>query len=540
MISSKNIRFHASSNTYIIPKNSLFDENVIINGNVIVGSGSRFWKNIKIDGNIQFGKGVVAEGNIKADNIIIGPHSKIKGNVSAAGDVSVFQNAAVKSIESGSTITIMEGCAVGYADGKRLEIIGKADVQKIGVITKVTVRAYNVAAMEKPEDSKEPEEDLAEKTGNTGSTAEEELAEEMENIGGTAEEELAGEIENIGNTTEKMTGGLKAAGTSVEEDGAEIIDSDSSTNSKFSPEKKTGKKHQSEDNLAIPADEMPEVEILSSSKPQESVSYHQAGVQKTIETPFGVVSIDDYSKKPGEREPAANAGGKTRMTNTASLKSDSESIGPEMDGSAKDKSESSESKPRLKSKPWPEFDPRLARSGQTGAMATERKSKVRPAAGSGGFEQVSQKTAASSPSSKEEFSQFQYEEINTAADPAEAKAGTKLNAGRPVPENVRKVNQKVIFEEIEPEKKGVQKSVPVAAKKQEPTENKGKKSSLIQSPFLENRAADDQSKAENKPVAEVHREAESDSPVDREVSKVWYEQRFKPAKPKQKEYPPYI
>jgi len=81
MISSKNIRFHTPSNTYVIPKNSFFDENVVINGNVIVGSGTHFWKNIKINGNIQFGKGNVAEGNVDADNVIIGPRSRIMGTV---------------------------------------------------------------------------------------------------------------------------------------------------------------------------------------------------------------------------------------------------------------------------------------------------------------------------------------------------------------------------------------------------------------------------------------------------------------------------
>ena len=141
MISSKNIRFHAPSNTYIIPKNSVIDQNVMIKGNAIIGPGVHFWKNVKVDGVAKIGKGCIIEGNLKAEKIIVGSYSKIKGDISAASDVSLFQSVFVRSIESGENITIMPNCAVGYANGKTLSVIGKAEINKIGCITKVTVRA---------------------------------------------------------------------------------------------------------------------------------------------------------------------------------------------------------------------------------------------------------------------------------------------------------------------------------------------------------------------------------------------------------------
>ncbi|MCL2863045.1 MAG: polymer-forming cytoskeletal protein [Methanimicrococcus sp.] len=532
MISSKNIRFHATSDTYIIPKNSLFDDNLIIHGNVIVGSGSRFWKNIKINGNIQFGKGVIAEGNVEAADIIIGPLSRIKGKVSATGDVSVFQKAVVQSIVSGGTLTIMEGCEIGYADGKRMEVIGKADIQKIGDITKVTVRAFNVAApAELAEDFEEDfeegfeedfEENIEKDEGEIESNLEKDDAEVESNLEkdeGEIAAEAEGEIEegtkSIGVAVEGAPESSKTAADSAENEGVEIIESGSSTTPQFQLEKKSKGKRQTTIDPAVPEDEMPEVELLPSSNPQESAPRRRTGAQKTVVTPFGVVAIDDDSDKPDERGPAVNA---------EILSAGPETTEPGIAGPEEEKSERAS---LSKSRPWPAFDSNHARSGQTGAAADKRKKEARWVAVSGCLEPASQKEATTisiSPDSKAESGQFQYEEVKVTSSPAKANEGARANAGRSTPENLRKANQKIVFEEIEPETKPVLKSVPPASVRQKPA---GDKSSVQSSEILENKAADEQPKAE------------PDS-VDRKAIKTWYEQRFKPVKTKRKEYPPYI
>jgi hypothetical protein len=141
---SQNIRYHSPSDTYIISKKSYFDQDVLINGNVMVGPGVHFWKNVKIQGNAQFGKGCVIEGRLDAENALIGSQSVVKGPIHVSGDISLFQNVVVRSIESSGSIVVMEGCTADYINGKKLEIIGKAQVKKIGTVTKMTVKADNM------------------------------------------------------------------------------------------------------------------------------------------------------------------------------------------------------------------------------------------------------------------------------------------------------------------------------------------------------------------------------------------------------------
>ena len=143
--SSQNIRYHSPSDTYIISKKSFFDQDVIINGNVMVGPNVSFWKNVKIQGDAKFGKGCIIEGRLDAQNVLIGSQSVVNGPIHANGNVSLFQNVAVRSIESSGGVSIMEGCTADYINGKKLEIIGKAQVKKIGAIAKMAVKANNMS-----------------------------------------------------------------------------------------------------------------------------------------------------------------------------------------------------------------------------------------------------------------------------------------------------------------------------------------------------------------------------------------------------------
>jgi hypothetical protein len=142
---SPNIRYHLPSDTYIISKKTFFEQDVLINGNVMVGPGVCFWKNVKIQGNAHFGKGCVIEGRLDAASALIGSQSVVKGPIHVSGDISLFQNTVVKSVESGGNVTIMDGCTADYINSKKLEIIGKAQVKKIGPITKMMVKADNMS-----------------------------------------------------------------------------------------------------------------------------------------------------------------------------------------------------------------------------------------------------------------------------------------------------------------------------------------------------------------------------------------------------------
>lgn len=528
MISSKNIRFHAPSDTYIIPKNSLFEENVAINGNVIVGSGVRFWKSIKIDGNIQLGKGCTVEGNIKADNIIIGSRSKIKGNVSALGDVSVFQNAAVRSIESGGTILITEGCIIGYADGRKLEVIGRADIQKIGVITKVTVRADNVAAME------EDEEDLE-------NTAEENLITAPETVNILKKESVAVEIvsdraedvEIMEKIDEKTDESIEVSGTKFSENNLSDenfsmpisedknktdIRSDTTKNSSTTPplrvEKTIENRSQPAVNSTVPEDEMSDVEILSAAESKEPARPSGAGRQKTIETPFGIVSIDDYA---------------VETESVAESVSESVSIVPESILESV-----SEPVSRFKSKPWPQFDP--FNSPSPSPFGADRKSS---AVKGSSAQKISVSKVSDSPAvQKEEFGLFRYEEIRI-----EDKPQTKADVHRPISNDMQKANQKIIFEEIGD-------TAVLSLKTPRPNPTASVQMTAVQTAAAQTGAKsgnkfalifEDESLSDKKQTfCDSCHESESGAFIDPENSKMWFEERFRPVKSKQKEYPPYI
>ena len=345
MISSKNIRFHAPSNTYIIPKNSVIDQNVTISGDVIVGPGVHFWKNIKVDGVAKIGKGCIIEGNLKANRVIVGSYSKIKGNISADSDVSLFQNAFVRSIESGGNITIMQNCAVGYANGKRLEVIGKAAISKIGAITKVTVRAEIVNELESENDDEieteiETEIEAGIEAGiETGSEIE---IENKDKIEVEVENEVTGKAENENKVEDQIkkidvekSESLNPVNTENEINRNTNLDSNatpifqmenSSNNAKAEINAEENAEKNSEENVEIidmmdenspksfsgsfvrsesqpidiSADEIEEVEIIEEST-TDSVFNEPKTVPKTVETPFGTIVVgeqavsDDFS-----------------------------------------------------------------------------------------------------------------------------------------------------------------------------------------------------------------------------------------------------
>ncbi|WNY25730.1 hypothetical protein [Methanolapillus millepedarum] len=151
------IRFYPSSNTYVIPKGAFFDESVIIHGNMIAGPGVHFWKNVAVQGNAQLGKGCTVAGTLKAKTAIVGAKSKVD-KIKTEWNASVFQNATVQSIDCGGHLVIMDGSVVGYANAeKTLEILGKADIKKLGPVTKVTVRTDEVRLFEEHEEEEEDE-----------------------------------------------------------------------------------------------------------------------------------------------------------------------------------------------------------------------------------------------------------------------------------------------------------------------------------------------------------------------------------------------
>ncbi len=521
MISSKNIRFHSPSNTYIIPKNSILDQNVAVKGNVIVGPGTRFWKNIKIDGNIQLGKGCVVEGNLEAGRVIIGSRSKIKGNITADSDVSLFQNAAVRSVESGGNITIMPGCVVGYANGSTLLVIGKAEIKKIGVITKVTVRANTVAELEdESEESGSEDSEFAagSKINFNDSNELQDVTEEL-----IFEDNIIDEIEinsvsaynnknEIGNSANLDSSSTPifpmenadetvhlGAETSIcpEESDAEMIDeSDENSPKSFTVPGFVGPSAGHPVN--VPTDESCEVEIVGGPDDFDSDSDAET-VFQTVETPFGTIVVGEQPAKGSSLKAASSEPDSQFASVTESTREEQRA---EFEAEMKTNPASADRKSEFK---WPAFEPKRM-------PKTEKKPTV------------SAKATPSSPDKnlfgRKVSSQIEYEEIKIQTIPKQ-----KENFSKPGQVNISgktPSNAKIVFEEIggsEPVRpQSVQKS----------------KADIL----MEKMNFDTVS--EKPAEAKVSAEKKVRSREEIEKSKVWYEERYPQAESHKKEYPPYV
>ena len=389
MISSKNIRFHAPSNTYIIPKNSVVDQNISVNGNIIVGPGCRFWKNIKADGNVQFGKGCVVEGDLKANQVVVGSFSKIKGSLIAESDVILLQNSAVRFVESKSAITVMPECLVGYANGSTLQVIGKAEIKKIGTITKVTVRADTVAEIE--DEFKDSENDLENKDseiiidGDIGPAlkAESDISKEEDFKNKSFDEENIADCNHIGieNNTVRESDSYSSSTplfqvepsplkheTAVEKStdfdeslNVEILEQ---SDKKSEPLSFLPSLKKPQEPVNVPADETEEVEIMG----EVERPFSNNAVLQTVETPFGTIVVGEHSLPPAN---------KTDENAFASLIENSEEEAPERQKQTpqtnKKPGHSNSQTKADKTFAWPTFEPQPTK--KTGKEEAETQSK---------------------------------------------------------------------------------------------------------------------------------------------------------------------
>ena len=201
------IVYFPKSDTYVIRKNSYFDDNILIRGNVIIGIRTTFWKNLCVLGSVRTGKGCLFKGNVMCTDGIISGDSVIEGTLESTGNISVFRNVRIGAAISGGHLTIMDGCVVGYASSRsgELELIGTSDIRAIDRGTKVTVRSDAVL----PEDPEEEQESSEIREENDGS----EIREENDDFSGVPEEK-SGTVdipEKHGDVTPEENSGEKTA-----------------------------------------------------------------------------------------------------------------------------------------------------------------------------------------------------------------------------------------------------------------------------------------------------------------------------------------
>ncbi|MDD2439572.1 MAG: polymer-forming cytoskeletal protein [Methanosarcinaceae archaeon] len=136
------IKYHTQSNTYVIENRAYFDEALVLDGNVIVGSEVTFWKDLKVEGKLELGKGATVRGNVKANSALLCCRARIFGKLVVSSELSLLDYAKVGAIYCQGDVQVRPGCFIGFIKIEgTLELIGKAKIRDVEPMTKVIVRA---------------------------------------------------------------------------------------------------------------------------------------------------------------------------------------------------------------------------------------------------------------------------------------------------------------------------------------------------------------------------------------------------------------
>lgn len=136
------IKYHPRSNTYVIEKRVFLEEDLTLDGNVIVGQDVKFWKSLTVSGRLELGKGSIIQGNVKAESALVCAAAKIMGSIETVSELVLLDGARVNIAACEGDIRVRPGCSLGSVKaGGTLELVGKVAVKRVEPLTKVIIRA---------------------------------------------------------------------------------------------------------------------------------------------------------------------------------------------------------------------------------------------------------------------------------------------------------------------------------------------------------------------------------------------------------------
>jgi len=98
---------------FYAPKGAYYEGNVRIDGDFIVPARTHFWGRLVVTGKLDLGmKSSIALG-VECGSAVIGSHSRIKGPLVAAGEVSLLDHCVVYSVDAGGRVMIRPNVRVG-------------------------------------------------------------------------------------------------------------------------------------------------------------------------------------------------------------------------------------------------------------------------------------------------------------------------------------------------------------------------------------------------------------------------------------------
>jgi len=125
----------------VIEKRAFFEENLMLDGNLIVGQEVKFWRDLTVSGRLELGKGSAVQGNVKAGSALICAAAKILGNIETVSELILLDRASVNAAACQGDIRVRPGCTIGSVKAEgTLELIGMVSVKKVEPLTKVIIR----------------------------------------------------------------------------------------------------------------------------------------------------------------------------------------------------------------------------------------------------------------------------------------------------------------------------------------------------------------------------------------------------------------
>ena len=112
--------------TFYAEKGSYFEGNVKIEGDFIVPPHTHFWGRLNVTGNLELGPRSTVALEISCYSWIIGSQCRVKGPITARGDITVLDNATVHSISAVGKVILRPGVTVGNVTcGDTIVVHGK-------------------------------------------------------------------------------------------------------------------------------------------------------------------------------------------------------------------------------------------------------------------------------------------------------------------------------------------------------------------------------------------------------------------------------
>ena len=99
--------------TFYAEKGSYFEGNVKIEGDFVVPSRTHFWGRLTVTGNLELGPRSTVALDISCFSGIIGSQCRVKGPITAKGDITVLDNATVHTISAVGRVILRPGVTVG-------------------------------------------------------------------------------------------------------------------------------------------------------------------------------------------------------------------------------------------------------------------------------------------------------------------------------------------------------------------------------------------------------------------------------------------